>query len=95
MTAKMGIRELTRNISHLDKYDYIELEDKKTKESKGMFISAKLAKELKDIIEQKAKEQREEKLNKLMQFVGAFNGEFKDLTSQEIKALKREKYYNE
>jgi DNA-binding transcriptional regulator YhcF (GntR family) len=95
MTTKMGVRDVVRNFSELEKYDYVEIEDKKTKEPKGMFISAKLAKELKDIIEQKAKEQKEEKLNKLMQFVGAFNGEFKDLTSQEIKALKREKYYNE
>ena len=30
MTAKMGIREVTRNFSSLDKYDYVEIEDKKT-----------------------------------------------------------------
>jgi hypothetical protein len=93
MTTKMGIREVVRNFSELEKYDYVEIEDKKTKEPKGMFISARLAKELKDIIEKKAKQEREKKLNKIMQFVGAFDGEFGDLTSQEIKALKREKYY--
>lgn len=30
-----------------------------------------------------------------MQFSGMLNGETKDMTSQEIKASKRAKYYNE
>ena len=97
MTTKMGIRDVVRNFSELEKYDYVEIEDKKTKEPKGMFISAKLAKELKDIIEQKAKEQREEKLNKLMQFVGAFEIEdrFKDKSYKEIREMIAKEKYGE
>ena len=41
MTAKVGIRDIVRNFSMLDKYDYIEIEDKKTHKIKGMFISDK------------------------------------------------------
>jgi len=94
MTTKMGVRDVIRNFSELEKYDYVEIEDKKTKEPKGMFISAKLAEKLKDKIEETAREEKERKLSKMMEFVGAFSGEFGDLTSQEIKALKREKYYD-
>ena len=47
MTKKIGIREVTRNFSILDEYDYVEIEDKKTHEYKGMFISSKYAKEFK------------------------------------------------
>jgi polyribonucleotide nucleotidyltransferase len=97
MTTKMGIRELTRNISQLDKYDYIELEDKKTKEPKGMFISAKLAKELKDIIEQKAKEQREKKVNFIKKFAGFLEVEdrFKDKSYKEIREMIAKEKYGE
>ncbi len=30
MTKKIGIREVTRNFSILNNYDYVEIEDKKT-----------------------------------------------------------------
>jgi len=46
MTApiKIGIRELVRDTSILDRYDYIEIEDKKTHKSKGIFVSGKYVK---------------------------------------------------
>ena len=95
MTTKMGIREVVRNFSELEKYDYVEIEDKKTKEPKGMFISARLAKELKDIIEKKAKERKKRQQSFIDRYVGSFEVEdrFKDKTIQEIKEMKaREKY---
>ncbi len=30
MTAQLGIREITKNFSILDNYDYVEIEDKKS-----------------------------------------------------------------
>jgi guanylate kinase len=97
MTTKMGIRDVVRNFSELEKYDYVEIEDKKTKEPKGMFISPKLAKELKEIIEQKAKEQREEKVNFIKKFAGFLEVEdrFKDKSYKEIREMIAKEKYGE
>lgn len=53
MTTKMGIRDITRNFSILDKYDYVEIEDKKTHKIKGLFISDKYVDEIKKILTKK------------------------------------------
>jgi guanylate kinase len=97
MTAKMGIRDIVRNFSVLENYDYVEIEDKKTKEPKGMFISPKLAEKLKETIEQKAKEEKEEKLNFINKFVGFLEVEdrFKDKTIQEMKQMIAKEKYGE
>jgi len=97
MTAKMGIRDIVRNFSILENYDYVEIEDKKTKEPKGIYISQKLAEKLKDIIEQKAKEEKEEELNFINKFVGFLEPEerFKDKTIQEIKQMRAKEEYGE
>jgi len=47
MTTTMGIRELTRNGSMFGKYDYIDIEDRKSYEHKGVFISSKYADDVK------------------------------------------------
>jgi len=97
MTAKMGIRDIVRNFSMLENYDYVEIEDKKTKEPKGIYISQKLAEKLKDIIEQKAQEEKEEQLNFINKFVGFLAPEerFKDKTIQEIKQMRAKEKYGE
>ena len=95
MTTKMGIRDIVRNFSILENYDYVEIEDKKTKEPKGMFISAKLANELKDIIDQKVREEKEKKLKFIEKFAGFLEVEdrFKDKSYKEIREMiAREKY---
>jgi len=96
MTTKMGVRDIVRNFSLLENYDYVEIEDKKTKEPKGMFISAKLAKELKEVIELKANEQKEEKISKIMQFAGTFeiDDRFKDKSVKEIREIRAKEKYN-
>jgi hypothetical protein len=38
MTTTMSIRELTRNGSMFGEYDYIDIEDRKSHEYKGVFI---------------------------------------------------------
>ena len=55
MTTKMGIRDITRNFSILDDYDYVEIEDKKTHKTKGLFVSQKYADEVKKLLEKKIK----------------------------------------
>ena len=53
MTTTMSIRELTRNGNMFKEYDYIDIEDKKSNEYKGVFISSKYADEVKKILEKK------------------------------------------
>ena len=47
MTMKVEMRELARNSNILDGYDYVEVEDKKTHQFKGLFVSPKYAEEFK------------------------------------------------
>ena len=93
MTAKMGIRDITRNFSKLEDYDYIEIEDKKTHKIKGMFVSEKYIDEVKSMLKDRQKSQKQKEIDEMKEYVGIFNGEFKDMTVQDIKAKKREKYY--
>ena len=94
-SIKIGIRDLVRNTNILEKYDYIEIEDKKTRKSKGLFISDKYADEIKKFLDEKISKEKQEKLNRLMKFAG--KGEiyerFNTLTSREIREnVAKEKY---
>ncbi|QCI27924.1 hypothetical protein [Caminibacter pacificus] len=84
----LSIRDLARNSSILDKYDFVEIVDKRKNKLKGVFISAKYAKEFEEFIKRK----KEKEIKELLQFAGIANGEFEDMTSQKIKEKKREKY---
>ena len=53
MTTKIGMRELSRNSNILDGYDYVEIEDKKTHEFKGLYVSAKYADDFKKFLDLK------------------------------------------
>ena len=95
MTKVIGIRDLVRNASLLEEYDYVEIEDKRTHEYKGLFISPKYAQEMKQILEEKLAKEREEKLNRLKKFIGSnkVQDRFNDLSSSEIRRkVVREKY---
>jgi len=91
MTKKVGIREVSRNFSILDEYDYVEIEDKKTHEVKGMFISSKYIEEFKDFLDQK----KQEKLDRLKKFAGKgkTHNRFEGLSSAQIREkIAMEKY---
>ncbi|WP_187646870.1 hypothetical protein [Nitrosophilus labii] len=87
MTKKIGIRELARNIKILDEYDLIEIEDKKTKKSKGIFVSNKYADEIKKLIEEKEKREKEERLKRILKFAGSIEME-EDLVDKDIYTLR-------
>jgi len=78
MTIKIGIRELARNSNMLDGYDYVE--DKKTHEYKGLFISLKYADEFKAFLEDKISKELEKNLIELKDTQGKVRF-MKDLTS--------------
>ena len=87
MTKRIGLRDLARNYKILDDYDYIEVEDKKTHEYKGLIVSPKYAEEFKRFLEDKIFKEQQEKLNRIKTFAG--RGEiykkFDDLSSSQIK----------
>lgn len=95
MTTMVGIREIARNSNILDGYDYVEVEDKKTHEYKGLFISPKYADEFKAFLDNKIAKEHQEKLDRVMRFVGnnKVDERFDQLTSSEIKKKKAQEQY--
>jgi hypothetical protein len=87
MTMKVGIRELARNSNILDGYDYIEVEDKKTHEYKGLFISPKYADEFKTFLDNKISLEIQQQLDEIKRFAGTMriHERFNNLTSSQIK----------
>jgi len=87
----MSIRELTRNGSMFGQYDYINIEDKKSNEYKGVFISSKYADIVKDFLKKEIIKQKKKKLNDIMQFAGIMDGDTNNLSMQELKSQKEDK----
>jgi len=87
MTTKMGIRDITRNFSILDEYDYVEIEDKKTHKLKGMFISEKYVDEVKKMLTEKISQEKQKRLDKVMKYAGKFEMEdrFQGLEGIDLK----------
>ncbi len=88
----IGIRELVRNSKIIENYDYVEIEDKKTHEKKGLLISPKYADEFKKLLDKKISQAKQAKVDRIMQFAGIADGEFTNLTSKDIKKIKADKY---
>ncbi len=88
----IGVRDISRNINILQNYDYINIEDKKTKEYKGLLISSKYADLIKEILKKKIEEERQKELDEIMQFSGIASGDTENMSVQEIKARKIDRY---
>lgn len=88
----IGIRDLVRNSKIIENYDYVEIEDKKTHEKKGLLISPKYADEFKKLLDKKISQAKQAKVDRIMQFAGIADGEFTNLTSKDIKKIKADKY---
>jgi len=87
MTIKVGIRELARNSNILDSYDYVEVEDKKTHEYKGLFISPKYADEFKRFLDDKISSKIQKQLDEIERFAGTmeFEDRYKGLDDKELR----------
>ncbi len=92
MATTVGIRDLIRNSSILDEYDYVDVEDKRSHIYKGLFVSPKYADELKTYLEKKIRAEKRKALDDVMRFAGAVNGEFGEKSVQELTEKKRKKY---
>ncbi len=75
MTKRVGIREVTRNFSILDEYDYVEIEDKKTHKVKGIFVSVQYLDAVRDFLEDKRALEIQEQLDEMSRFVGSMERE--------------------
>ena len=87
MTTVVGMREFSRNLSMFDNYDYVKLEDKKTHEKKGIYISQKYADEIEKFMQEKMMKERQAKLDEIARFVGSNEMEdrYKGLEGKELK----------
>ncbi len=90
----MSIRDLTRSGSTLLDYDYIDIEDKKAHEYKGVFVPNKYATDVKAFIDKQVKKEQEIALAELMQFAGsnALKEEFQSLSSKELRRARSKKH---
>ena len=74
MTTTMSIRDLTRSGDTILKYDYVEIENKKSKKYQGIFIPSRYATDIKKILDKKIHNEKQKKLNDLNKFVGLLDG---------------------
>ena len=98
MTTTVGMRELARNSNILDGYDYVDVEDKKTHEYKGLFVSPKYAEEFKKFLDDKISKRQQEKLDRIKKYAGSGGvyERFNNLTSSQIREkVAKEKYGEE
>ncbi len=95
MTMTVGMRELSRNSNILDGYDYIDVEDKKTHEYKGLFVSPKYAEELKEFLDEKISKENKKKLDEIMQFSGILDGKTNNMTAKEMRIARAKRHLDE
>ena len=89
MTKSMSVRDLTRSGSELFDYDYIDIEDKKAHDYKGVFVPRQYAEDVKKFLDEKLEIERNNKLNTMMKFRGMLNAETQGKSIQELKAQKQ------
>jgi hypothetical protein len=95
MTTTIGLRELSRGVKAFEGYDYVRIEDKKTKKNKGLIISEQYAYQVEQIVADFITKQKQQELDEIMQFAGSVEIEerFQGLDMKEIRQkIAQEKY---
>jgi hypothetical protein len=95
MTIKVGVRELARNSNILTGHDYIDVEDKKTHEYKGLFVSADHADMVKKFLDKKIMQKQQHELDEVLQFAGIADGDSNNMSAKEMRAAHASKYGTE
>jgi len=90
--ASLSIRELTRSGKTLQEFDYIDIEDRKSHEYKGVFVPQSHAADVKEFLSKKLKRERQEKERQIMKFAGIAKGETGGKTYRELATEKAGKY---
>jgi len=92
MVTSLSIRELTRSGKILLDYDYIDIEDRKSHQYKGVFVPDRYAHEVKELIDRKLILQKENKKASILKYAGIADGDIGEKLIQNIKAEKIGKY---
>ncbi len=92
---KIGVRELARNSNILAGHDYIDVEDKKTHEYKGLLVSADHADMVKKFIDKKIRQKQQHELDEILQFVGVADGDSKNMSAKEMRIAHSSKSGND
>ena len=92
VATTLSIRDFTRSGKILQDFDYIDIEDRKSHQYKGVFVSEAWAEEVKVFLNEKIESERSEKTKKLMEFAGLANGDTDNKIYAEIAAEKAQKY---
>lgn len=95
MTTTVGMRDLVRNSNILQDYDYVDIEDKKTHEYKGLLISPRYADEVKKLLERKILDEKQKELDEIMKFSGIADGDSENMTAKEMKAAHAARFRDE
>ena len=97
MTTTMSSRELTRNGNMMGQYDYIDIEDRKSHEYKGVFISAKHADRVKAFLDKQMEEEKQKQLEEIMRFAGkgSIHPRFNGLSASQIREKKALEQYGQ
>jgi hypothetical protein len=88
MTTTMSIRELSRSGKLFGQYDYIDIEDKKAHDYKGVFVPAQYAEMVKGFLVQELEKEKRAEIEGIMQFAGILSGQTHGRSAQQIKADK-------
>ena len=89
MVTSMSIRELTRSGKELSKYDYVDIEDKKSNTYKGVFVPLAHAAKIKEYLNGLLDQEKAYKKQKILEFAGIMNGETENKKISELKAQKQ------
>jgi len=95
MPITIGMRDLVRDSSVLSKHDLIDIEDKRTHQYKGVFVSSEYAQKTKEFVQRTIKAEKQKKLDEIMSMAGtlSIHKRFDNLSSSEIrKKIAQEKY---
>lgn len=88
MTETLSIRELSRSGEELQQFDYVDIEDRKSRRYKGVFVPAPHAQAVKEFLEEKLRLERKAKSQALSRFAGLATGEIGEAAVQDLKARK-------
>jgi hypothetical protein len=80
------MRDLTRSSKSILDYDYVDIEDKKQKVYKGVFVPNRYADRVKEFLDEIIKNESMENFEKLKSFSSNFTGTTENRDFKELKA---------
>lgn len=94
MSITIGMRDLVRDSNIISHYDYVNIEDKRNHQYKGLLVSATHAKKVKEFLDKSIAAEKQKKLDEIMQFAGSvtIDSKYNNLSSKELRRARAEKY---